>query len=470
MKKNHIKVLVFGLLTLSLLVFLIVSPSTISNDGRHYLSAAEALKEGGAYSSLGRSQSVGNLKFMDDWPPVYSGFTAVTALLFDTSVVHASKLFSLFIFVLTAMLVWVNFKGSAPIWVLLGMLVFMVNSGQYYSTDAEIFFLPALLFVFWKKDFFIRHPFLLGLLAGGLYLTKYSFLFIVPAFLLYLFFNKEGISAFKIPSRKVVVAFVQQSLLYLGGFFLSYTWWHYNIYKSTGKIYPGFLDAAHTVSWYQYFPDLIITWNLLPERFEYMGVIPGALLLIGIVLFIFYDSIKSAGYFKKLSFSQLFWHIPILGMLSFFLLEAILYGNSTKRYLEFSDLLFFIILCTALPALPWGRAYRYLAFAFMLVQVLYFFRVTIPRLPSLSLANMRENPVYQDMNERLANGEIERLYVIDLSFAGGVVNFENWDKVEKITVDGIPNPGERGFFLIQKRDMEKIRFAPPQARIIFVDR
>ncbi|MFZ4427190.1 MAG: hypothetical protein ACOYOO_08530 [Saprospiraceae bacterium] len=407
---------------------------------------------------------------MDDWPPVYSGSVAATAVLFDTPVAHSAKLLALFMLLLTAVLVWINFRDRAPIWALCGMLVFVINSGLYDSTNAEIFFLPALLLIYWKKDFFIARPFMLGLLAGGLYLTKYSFLFIAPAFLLYLFFNKEGISTFGVPSRQAVGLFLKRSVLYLAGFFLPYIWWHYLIYTHTGKLYPGFLDAEHTVMWYQYFPDLIITWNLLPERFESMAIIPGFLLLMGIVLFIFYDIFKSASYFKKLSFSQLFWHIPILGMLSFFLLEAILYGNSTKRYLEFSDLLFFMILCTALPALPWGKAYRYLAFGFLLIQVLYFFRVNIPRLPELSLANMRENPVYYDLNQRLANGEIERLYTTDLSFAGGVVNFEYWDKVEKISVEGITDPVAKGFFLLQRRDMEKIRLAPPQGRVIFIDR
>jgi hypothetical protein len=157
-------------------------------------------------------------------------------------------------------------------------------------------------------------------------------------------------------------------------------------------------------------------------------------------------------------------------MLSFFLLEAILHGNSTKRYLEFSDLLFFILLCTALSVLPRGKAYRYLALGLMVIQVLYFFRVNIPKIPTLSLTNIRENPVYHDLNKRLSNGVIERLYVIDLSFAGGVINFENWDKVEKIAPEGIANPVEKGFFLLQRRDMEKIRLAPPQGRTIFVDR
>lgn len=470
MQNQYTKGLVFYLFALILLLLLMYGPSGISNDGRHYLSAAEALKESGLYCSLGRSQSAGTLKFMDDWPPVYSGCVALTALLFDVPVAYSGKLFALFLFVLTTILVWINFRNNTPTWGLLGMLLFIINSGQYYSTNAEIFFMPVLLLVFWKKDFFIDRPFIFGLLASGLYLTKYSFLFFAPAFFLYLFFNKEGIRALEIPSRKAAGLFLRQSIVFFIGFFLPYIWWHYNIYKSIGKLYPGFLDAEHTVVWYQYFPDLAITWNLLPERFEFMGVIPGVLLLIGIVSFIFYDIYKSASYFKKLSFSQIFWHIPILGMLSFFLLEAILFGNSTKRYLEFSDLLFFIILCTALPILPWSKTYRFIAFGFMLIQVAYFFRVNIPLLPSLSVANMQENPVYQDMNKRLKNGEIRRLYAIDLSYAGGVINFENWDKVEKITVNGIANPGAKDFFLMQKRDMEKIKFAPPQDHIIFLDR
>jgi hypothetical protein len=78
--------------------------------------------------------------------------------------------------------------------------------------------------------------------------------------------------------------------------------------------------------------------------------------------------------------------------------------------------------------------------------------------------------VYYDLNQRLANGEIERLYTTDLSFAGGVVNFEYWDKVEKTSAEGIANPVAKGFFLLQRRDIEKIRFTPPQGRLIFIDR
>jgi hypothetical protein len=446
------------------------SPFTISNDGRHYLSAAEALKESGVYASLGRSASAKDLNFLNAWPPVYPLFIAAIAFLFNFPVVYSAKVLALSIFFFTAVLIWKNFRDSIPLWAMPATIFFMINSGRYHATNPEIFLIPVLLLVYWKKDFFIARPFIFGLLAGGLYLTKYSFLFIAPVFLLYLFFNKEGISAFGVPSRKAAGLFLKRSVFYSAGFSLPYTWWHYQIYTYTGRFYPEFLDAAHTVVWYQYFPDLIVAWNLLPEQFEYMGVIPGLLLLVGIVFFIFYDSFTLARHFKKLSFSQLFWHVPILGMLSFFLLEAILHGNSTKRYLEFSDLLFFILLCTALPVLPRGKAYRYLALGLMVIQVLYFFRVNIPKIPTLSLTNIRENPVYHDLNKRLANGVIERLYVIDLSFAGGVINFENWDKVEKIAPEGIANPVEKGFFLLQRRDMEKIRLAPPQGRTIFVDR
>ena len=456
-------------LTVLLLILILLSPFEISNDGRHYLAAAEALRKGGIYASLGYSGTSYTLRFMDDWPPLYPLIIAGISTLLNCSVFLGAKCVGAIVFLSNALLFWINFNNKIIGISLFSILFFLFNSSHFGTTNAEIFLFTGLLLIYQNRVFFLKCPFGMGIISGLIYLIKYSFLFIVPVFYLYIFFS-EYLPEWKVNNFKNSLNIIVKLLLLTFGFLSPYFFWHYSIYFHNGFFFPAFLSADWVVPWYQYFADLVITWNLFPEQFEKLAILPGLILFFGILCFLFFDVVRIFLQNKKISIDQIFWHIPLMSMLLFYLLEAVLHGNSTKRYLEFSDLLFFIILCTALPALPWGRAYRYLAFAFMLVQVLYFFRVTIPRLPSLSLANMRENPVYQDMNERLANGEIERLYVIDLSFAGGVVNFENWDKVEKITVDGIPYPGERGFFLVQKRDMEKIRFAPPQARIIFVDR
>lgn len=454
-----------------LLLLLMFSPFGISNDGRHYLSAAEALKESGVYASLGRSASAADLYFLHAWPPIYSGFIAAVAFLLDIPVAYSVRLIMVLVFFLTALLIWKNFKDSVPTWGLLGMLLYIINSGHYHSTNAEIFLVPALLFLYWKKDFFITYPFTLGLLAGALYLTKYSFSFIIPAFFLYLLVNTKGIDIIKINLMKNSGIIFRKIFFYLLGFLLLYCVWHYIVYENSKLLYSHFSNPVRETVWYQYFRDFIITWNIFPERFENIALYPGVVFFVAVVVFIFYDIVRKAQIAKKITLNQVFWHIPLLGMMALFLLVAIISGSTTKRYLEFSDFLFFVILCTTLPVISWHKAYRYLAIGLVLTQALYFLRINLPKISTLSVENMYENPLYRDINEQFAEGEIEKLYVVDLSFAGAVINYEYWNKIERLSSDtGIAPFDEKTFFLFQERDLEKIKFELPKENTFYINR
>jgi hypothetical protein len=464
------KSLLFFLALSILLLLLMFSPFGISNDGRHYLSAAEALKESGVYASLGRSASGVDLYFLHAWPPVYSALIAVVAFLLDIPVTCSVRLIMVLIFFLTALLIWKNFKDSVPIWGILGMLLYIINSGHYYSTNAEIFLVPALLFLYWKKDFFITYPFTLGLLAGALYLTKYSFSFIIPTFFLYLLVNTKGIDIIKINLMKNSGIILRKIFFYLLGFLSLYCVWHYIVYENSKLLYSHFSNPVRETLWYQYFRDFIITWNIFPERFENIALYPGVVFFIAVAVFIFYDIVRKVQIAKKITLNQFFWHIPLLGMLALFLLVAII-GTSTKRYLEFSDFFFFVILCTTLPVIEWNKAYRYLAIGLVLIQALYFLRINLPKISTLSVENMYENPLYRDINKQFAEGEIEKLYVVDLSFAGAVINYEFWNKLERLSPDsGNALSGEKIFFMLQEQDLEKIKFELPKENIFYINR
>jgi hypothetical protein len=464
MAKNFLFILILS----GLLLLLMSSPFAISNDGRHYLSAAEALKEGGIYASLGRSASAKDLSFLDSWPPVYSMFIAAIAFLSDFSVAYSAKIIALLTFLLTSILIWKNFRYSVPIWGILGMILFVINSGHYYSTAAEIFLVPVLLFLFWRKDFFIAHPFILGLLAGILYLIKYSFLFVLPTFFLYLLISTEGISTLNIRFRRNLGPFFKRIFFYLSGFLMPYCIWHYIVYKNNEVVYKHFSNPVRETVWYQYFRDLIISWNIFPERFEYIALYPGVVFFAAVVTFIFYDIYMKVQYTKRIELNQFFWHIPLLGMLMLFLLVAVISGSSTKRYLEYSDFFLFVILFTSLTVIGWNRAYRYLALGLACIQILYFLRINIPKIPTFSFMNMRENILYQDINKRFAEGKIEKLYVNDLSFSGAVINYEYWDKIEKLRPTEKPAFGEKIFFMVQKEDLDKIEL--PNSNIIYINR
>ncbi len=453
--QGNLQVKIYWFIILIFVTLLFTNYFEISNDGRHYLSTAESLKEGFKYSSLGRSQSANNLSFLPDWPPVYSVLISMVAFIFKLSVLESVKILHIFLFLVVAVQISKVKIDSYVVLFRITIILILLNTGHFTSSNAEILFYPFIFLIYYKFDWFSSNLFILGSMSGIFYLIKYTFIFLFPSFLLILLLKNIKLNYFL--NKNMFYMAARPILFFILGFTVIFLCWHLIILYNTGNFFPGFIGAKHEVNTLQFFRDLIISWNFLPERFEVISF-PFGLLLFSVVIVLLCFNIFNTLLDRKRSLNgSIFWEVILLGWLCFFLLEVVLHGISTKRYLDGAEILLLFVLVNFYKIGKYNKGFNYFIILIFGLQLSYLLRnFTIGSFNGIS-KNIADKNSIQILSNKLANTNTI-LYTLDNAFAAGIVEFRNWYKIKLIDSTSIPmislfnDTSNVKILLIQNRD------------------
>jgi hypothetical protein len=468
-------------------VLILLTDFQISNDGRSFLSAAESLRSGNGYISLGRCGDLKNPSYLVDWPPIYSVIISLFSKAFDLPVFIISKYYHFFIFLFFSTLLWFCFKNILTAIQLVILVLIIFNSEHYFITNSEVMFLPIVLMVYLNRSYFLDKPVFFGSVVALLYLIKYSFLFFIPFGLFYIIINIIG-SEFG-PMR---FKLIKGLLSYIFGFLLIFMTWHLLVYYETGHFWPRFIGAEKPVESAQYFLDFSITWNLIPERFERIPIVlvSSFILWLGVVLYAVKVLFKNVNLKLKKDFMNdyggLYFSLLFLAMLSFYFLESYLHFNSTKRYLEDSQFLFVFMLFVErnryliglnknkINEFFYKKIYWIIILSFIVTQSAF----SVLKTKNIFEIKMDTNTETMDpfVLGQLMDKEFDiksgKIFVTDKDLVSSLLKFKYWDRIveiDDVMIWNLDVMGVNDVLVVQKRD-NKNRLFKQSNKVFILDR
>ncbi len=454
-KQNKWQEKSYWVIFFTLTILLITNYFDVSNDGRHYLSAAESLKSNLKYFSLGYSPSADDLWFLPDWPPIYPMLISIFSITLKISVLQSVKLLHILLFIIVGLQIFsFKFVKYKTLFRFSSILI-LFNSGHFTSSNAEVLFYPMLFIVYFRFDWFRSKSLILGVVASLFYLIKYTFIFVMPTFLLLLIIDKLRTDNFL--NKDSILCVLKSTSLFVIGFLVLFLLWHLIILFNTNNFFPAFIGAIREVDTFQFFRDFIISWNFFPERYESNSFLLGLVIYCSIVLmliFLVFKKIYKKPYNKPV---DVFWEIILLAWLSFFLLEAFLHGISTKRYLDGAELILFIVILRY-RILEINKQTLIYPLIFLFVLQLIDFAIDIKNLKYIRIIENEQDKRNIDILSEKLSSDNSVLFTLDKGFASGIVEFKNWKRITQLDSSSIltnkfmKDPTIEKILLIQNRD------------------